>query len=152
MAFSDFYSFNLRYSLPYFSSLSFYDKKKFSSKKEQKTIDASEKVSFLTDCKNTWRTSVLYCFLFALRHAFRRSDDYIYRMYIYNRWIWWNDQSPFVFHSLVFPWDICILMITQDMNASLDVLWNAFSFVCRRWNQQNEKLKKRLKKWKQRLE
>ena len=36
MAFSDFYSF------------SFYDKKKFSSKKEQKTIDASEKVSFLT--------------------------------------------------------------------------------------------------------
>ena len=51
MAFSDFYSFNLRYSLPYFYSLSFYDKKKFSSKKEQKTIDASEKVSFLTEYK-----------------------------------------------------------------------------------------------------
>ena len=51
MAFSDFYLFNLRYSLPYFYSLSFYDKKKFSSKKEQKTIDASEKVSFLTECK-----------------------------------------------------------------------------------------------------
>ena len=29
---------------------SFYDKKKFSSKKEQKTIDASEKVSVLASC------------------------------------------------------------------------------------------------------
>ena len=51
IAFSDFYSFTFRYSLPCFSSLSFYDKKKFSSKKEQKTIDASEKVSYLTECK-----------------------------------------------------------------------------------------------------
>lgn len=66
MAFSDFYSFNLRYSLPYCSSLSFYDKKKFSSKKEQKTIDASEKVSFLTECK-TLEVLVFYiasCSLF----------------------------------------------------------------------------------------
>lgn len=66
MAFPDFYSFNLRYSLPYFSSLSFYDKKKFSSKKEQKTIDASEKVSFLTECK-TLEVLVFYiasCSLF----------------------------------------------------------------------------------------
>ena len=32
---------------------SFYDKKKFSSKKEQKTIDASEKVCILASCFTT---------------------------------------------------------------------------------------------------
>ena len=82
MAFSDFYSFNLRYSLPYFSSLSFYDKKKFSSKKEQKTIDASEKVSFLTECK-TLAELVFYI-------AFVRSSTRFQKerwLYLYNTYV-----------------------------------------------------------------